>query len=250
MKYQVVIPYLASAADGREIEYAIEGWRRYFLEDHQIIVVGEGASQLANNKNIKHPDLVLIERERVPGRPGMYRQHLDYVACWRQVHRDYPADGFIFVADDVYAMNNFTITDVKVNKIQSMSFVGDMGSLNGWSVDKARTRRLLDKEGLPHRNFTTHLPIWFDWDKWEQIVDRYNMDEESYVVEDLYGNTFMTGDAVLLGGEGDFYRHPVWTTIYSPKELISKFDRKIWLVNSVSGWNLHLADFLRFKYGF
>ena len=44
MKYTpflVVIPYLASAAQGRELEYAIAGWRRHFKEDFLIVLTGE-----------------------------------------------------------------------------------------------------------------------------------------------------------------------------------------------------------------
>ena len=40
-KVLVVIPYLASAAQGRELEFAVAGWRKHFKENFLIVVVGD-----------------------------------------------------------------------------------------------------------------------------------------------------------------------------------------------------------------
>ena len=97
----VVIPWLPSGAQGRELEYAVAGWRRHFKEPHRIVVVGEGVTG-------KVPaGIEVIESHRVAPIEGMWRQHLDYVSCFRKVRHYHPdTDGFIFVADDCYAVND------------------------------------------------------------------------------------------------------------------------------------------------
>ena len=166
MKYTpflVVIPYLASAAQGRELEYAIAGWRRHFKEDFLIVLTGE------NLPHIEGDDIVLVESKRVPNVDGQYRQHLDYVSCFKKVRQRFPdSQGFIFVADDCYAINDFDLVDVLVPKFLERNLGGfHIDSPNGWRVDKAKTRCALVDGGYPQMNYTTHLPIWFDWDKIE-----------------------------------------------------------------------------------
>ena len=39
--FLVVIPWRKAGAQGTELKYAVEGWKRHFLDQHSIIVVGE-----------------------------------------------------------------------------------------------------------------------------------------------------------------------------------------------------------------
>ena len=140
METLVVITYLPSAAQGRELEYAIAGWRMHFKEpSFRIVVVGEHLSPLPGD------DLTFIESPRVPATEGNYRAHCDYVSCLRKVRKAFPEqEGFILVADDCYAMNDFTLEDVKVRKILETDLTTfKKDSSNAWRRDKARTRDLL-----------------------------------------------------------------------------------------------------------
>lgn len=233
----VVIPYLPSAAQGREIEYAVAGWRRHFKHPHLIVIVGEGLRALpAWIRNC--PGVVLIESPRVAGIPGQYRQHLDYVSCLRKVHEAFPeGTGFIMVADDCYAVNDFDLADVQFLKMQEPTFQFDPNSTNGWEQDKLKTRDVLFKAGLPTRNFTTHLPQYYEWGPLEALWEKYRMDRNSYVMEDLYYNTVYKDRLPFqLDKWRDNLKLGVYTKDPDPFELGRAFFQKIWITNSPDGW--------------
>ena len=245
-KILVVIPYCSDGAQGRELEYAVAGWRRHFKENYLIVLTGEN-----------HPitktgdDIICIESKRVDPIPGMYRQHLDYVSCFRKVHEAFPdSKGFIFVADDVYAVNDFDMSDVMFLKQRDSTMSASLESPNGWQRDKARTIQLLKKEGLPIRNFTTHLPQWFEWDKLEALWDKYDMDHNSYVLEDLYYNTyFPTRVPLQLHIDHDNLKCGVYRSNPRIDYITRAFKEKIWIQNSAEGWIPALDKMLANFYG-
>ena len=244
-KYLVVIPYLPSAAQGRELEYAIAGWRKHFKEDYIIVVVGE------NLPAIDAEDVVCLESKRVGATPGQWRQHVDYVKCFRAVRDAFPEyEGFIFVADDCYAVNDFDIADVKFLKMLAPEMDFNPESTNGWRRDKAKTKAALIAAGLPTRNFTTHLPYWFDWDKIETLWDRYDMDHQSYVIEDLYYNTYCADRKPFqLNADTDNLKCGVYDKSNETLERLRQApSQKIWITNSPDGWCADLEVLLQIHY--
>lgn len=247
---RIVIPYYPAGAQGRELEYAIEGWRRYFIEEHMIIVVGEGLDAIHSwCGGLPAPDVVLIESPRVPAEDGQYRQHLDYVSCLRKVRERYPAeDGFIFVADDCYAVNEFDLADVKLLKMLGPTMGFSASSANAWQRDKARTKAVLERDGYPTRNFTTHLPQWYDWRLLENLWRFYGMDGVSYVMEDLYYNIYCRRRIPFrLDRAADNFK----LGVYGPMDettIREAFTSKIWITNSPEGWSDMLASLLRERY--
>lgn len=183
-KTVIFIPYCWEGARGAELCLAVAGWRRHFRSPYVIVVVGEGVPYVHGD------DVVCVERPRVPAVPFMYRQHLDYVSCMRECRRLYPdSGGFIFAADDNYLVRDITVDDVRRLRYRDDVFETHP-EFGGWKIDQWRTRQLLDREGLPHRNFTTHVPCWFDWARLEELWRRYDMERNSYVVENLYYNIY------------------------------------------------------------
>ena len=249
MKYTpfpVVIPYLASAAQGRELEYAIAGWRRHFKEDFLIVLTGE------NLPHIEGDDIILVESKRVPNVDGQYRQHLDYVSCFKKVRQRFPdSHGFIFVADDCYAINDFDLVDVLVPKFLERNLGGfHIDSPNGWRVDKAKTRCALVDGGYSQMNYTTHLPIWFDWDKIEELWEKYDMLHQSFVIEDLYYNIFESDIAPVDIKAPNKYKFGVYNNNPSTIDNLHREAKNvIWVTNSPEGWTKLLDEFL-FEYYF
>lgn len=240
-KVLVVIPFCSQGAQGRELEYAVAGWRRHFKEDYLIVVVGENHPVTETGD-----DIVYIASERVPEKEGNYRPHLDYVSCFKKVHAAYPkSDGFIFVADDCYAVNDFDLTDVKVLKQIAPDFDGDATSPNGWRRDQAKTKKALVEAGLPSRNFTTHLPMWFDWDKIEALWEKYDMENNSYTIENLYYNTyFPTRIPLQLDMRFDNYKCGIYRENPNFDRIKAAFDGQIWITNSPVGWSERLSKML------
>ena len=243
----VVITYLPIAAQGGELEFAVAGWRKHFKENYRIVIVGENLPDFP----FMGDDITCIQSKRVPARQGQYRQHLDYVSCLKKVRAMFPdSDGFIHVADDCYAVNDFNLSDVKVLKCMHGMIDYDPLSPNDWRRDAMKTQRLLKGMGYPYRNFTTHIPIWYDWDKIEALWDKYDMENESYVIEDLYFNIyFPIAGAVELDEDSDPYKCGVYTTRPNPERLLSAFQNKIWITNNPDGWQKPLIALLEMHYG-
>lgn len=77
------------------------------------------------------PGVISIESKRIDDISGQYRQHLDYVSCFKKVHQMFPnSSGFIMVADDCYAVNDFDISDVKFLKMLEANFIFDEKTTN------------------------------------------------------------------------------------------------------------------------
>lgn len=244
-EYLVVIPYLAQAAQGTELEFAIAGWRKHFKEPFHIVVIGEGLPTITGG------DVDFIDWMRVPAIAGQYRQHLDYVNCFKEVHRRFPyTDGFIFVADDCYAVNDFDIHDVKFLKMLEPEFNCEQDTPNQWRQDKLKTKRVLKVGGWPVRNFTTHLPIWFEWDKIEELWETYDMAHNSLVVEDLYFNIYYPNRVPFkLNSATDNLKLGIYTTRPDEAEIQRAFEEKIWITNSPDGWQPALWERLEEYYG-
>ena len=244
-KYLVVIPYCSEGSQGRELEYAVAGWRKHFKEDYLIVLAGED-----------HPitktgdDICCVPSKRVDKIDGQYRQHLDYVSCYKKVREAFPdSDGFIMVADDVYAVNDFTIDDVRLLKSLPNPIFEHANPFNGWEIDKVKTRSLLLKEGYPIHNYTTHLPEWYEWDKLAALWEKYDMAHVSYTMEDLYYNIyFKDKEPLKLTGE-DSIKCGVYHGNPTEEYLRNALERKIWITNSPRGWCDLLDNILREHYG-
>ena len=244
-KTLVVITYLAKEAQGRELQYAIAGWRRHFKEDYMIVLTGEDLPYIEGN------DIAYVYSERVPASPGNYRAHLDYVSCLRKVRKRFPeSEGFILVADDCYAVNDFDLATGKALKFMPGGIDYDPQSPNPWRRDKMRTKRVLQANGYPQRNFTTHLPIWYEWEKLERLWDEFGMDRTSFVVEDLYHNIwYPIAGAAIVDEDSDSLKCSVYTTHPDPARLRRALDTKIWITNNPDGWQPALEAVLREHFG-
>lgn len=235
----VVIPWLPSAAQGNELRWAVAGWRRHFKQAHRIVVVGEGVTG-------KVPaGCTAIESPRVADVAGMYRQHLDYVSCLRKVRAAFPGHkGFILVADDCYAVNDFDMAEVCFLKQIADTFTGVQVAANGWLVDKWRTAQALQAGGWPCRNCTTHLPQWFEWDKVEALWQRYEMDRVSYTIEDLYYNIYYPRRVFFQLDATDNLKFGLYEQGITAERIRRVMARKIWLTNSPVGWSADLEAVL------
>ena len=232
-KILVVIPYFAGGTQGRELEYAVAGWRKHFKEDFQIVLVGDYHPVVDTGD-----DITFIECPRIDDVPGEYRAHLDHVHKFKKVMDAYPdMKGFIYTCDDIYAVNDFDMVDVLVLKEREREISATLDSPNAWRRNNAKTKQLLIKEGLPTRNFVCHLPVYYEKDKLLEIYDRYDCEHNSYVVEQLYFNTYFR-DRIPLHLNIDFDNYKCGINRPNPRlrYIERAFKEKVWITNSVEGW--------------
>lgn len=235
----IFIPYYAPGAQGCELQLAIAGWRQFFTDDYVICIVGE------NLPHVGGDDVLCIESGRVGPVDGMYRQHLDYVRCMKACHAAFPDSvGFIFAADDNYLIRPCSTADIQVVKYRDDDYnVNPLAG--GWKRDKYRTRQLLDRMGLPHRNYTTHVPCWFEWAKLEAVWERYDMEHQSYVIEDLYYNTYAVQDGQIQCSEVKFQLCDLDDADFMESEMAVK----TFICNSPDGYSAALEERLIAYYG-
>lgn len=244
-KILVVIPFLKSASQGRELELAIAGWRKHFKEDYQLVVVGDWIDACDKAD-------VFIECPRVkwPGQ-GNYWAHIDHVNKFRKVHELFPdTEGFIYTCDDIYALRDFTLEDVKKPKVRCREIIGSFGSKNAWVVDNYRTKKLLERRGLPVLNWVCHLPVYYEWDKLFAIYDMYDCDKKSRVIEQLYFNTYQADtDYVVIEEEPNDWQLKLWDKQWRPEDIEGAIGVKYWLANSVNGYKADIEKVLLKHYG-
>ena len=246
-KILVVIPYLASGAQGRELEFSVAGWRKHFKEDYLIVLVGDYHPIVETGD-----DIMFIEcpRVRCPGH-GNYWAHIDHVNKFRAVHETFPnSKGFIYTCDDIYATRDFTMKDVLVPKVRQKEISGSFHHKNKWVRDNFRTKCVLMREHLPVMNWVCHLPVYYEWDKLLAIYDKYECDKKSRVVEQLYFNIyFADSDYVMVEEPGNDYQFKMWYEYTDVKELKNALGKKMWISNSVRGWRPELEQALGEYYG-
>lgn len=241
----VVTPYISSP--GNEIELSIIGWNKYFATPFTRVIIGDRPKCLD-----RYPEVVHIPMARVSPIPGMYQPHLDMASKFFEITRLYPGEeGFIRVADDCYPVRPFSLDDVRVLKMQSPSFSGNEHSANGWKRDKWKTRQLLDHIGAPHRNFTIHSPMWYDMTRIRELIERFALRFNSYVIEDLYFNIYHPSEKpVLLDYVNENYRGMINSSngISTTRSFAEITATKLWFFNTNDGWSHHLAHLLSTYY--
>lgn len=245
-KYLVIMPFFAGGTQGREIEYAVAGWRRHFKEPFQLVIVGDYHPVVDTGD-----DITFIPCARVPVQPEYnYRPHIDFVNKFKAARKVFPdSKGFIFVADDVYAVNDFDIIDVKTLR-QNGDTIKAPNPTKAWDRERQKTKALLEREGYPTRNFVTHLPLWIEWDKLEALWERFDMEHNSYVLEDLYFNIYYpTRIPLQLNINYDNCKCGIYRQNPLYHYIQNAFSNKIWIQNSVEGWIPYLDKVLSEYYG-
>lgn len=245
-KIIVVIPYFNAQAQGKELYYSVAGWRKHFKEKFLIVIVGDYHPVVETGD-----DIVFIECPRVDNVGGEYRAHLDHVNKFKKVIEHFPdMKGFIYTCDDIYSVNDFTMKDVLVPKIRENNISSLPTSQNAWRRNNAKTKAVLLAEGLPTKNYVCHLPVYYEVDKLVAIWDKYDCYHKSYVVEQLYFNTYFSDvKPKHLSTDGEKYKFGVNKKYPSFAEIKRAMRDKIWINNTVYGWNSRLDRMLAEYYG-
>ena len=252
MEHLIVIPYLSRGAQGRELVYAVEGWKQHFKEPCYIVIVGDkdkNVAEVMTRAKQGEPAIEFIPCPRITPVEGQYTCHLDHVNKFRKVREQFPqSEGFIYACDDMYAVRDFTIGDVKYPKLKSLEMTAKHDSGNAWQRDLAKTRALCEKEGLPVWNWICHLPVYYEWDKLFAIYEKYDCYHQSYVVENIYFNTYHESPPFPI----DYNLVKFTMTGKSPEAVAEMYkaldEGKTWITNTPEGWCADLEVLLQIHY--
>lgn len=233
----VVLPYKQSGSQGAELRISLTAWRKFCKFKYHFIVVGEFDEQLKT----EFPWVEFIHCPTKEKREGQYNPHLDIQNKFKVVMDKYSQfyNGFIYMTDDEYAVKPFELSDIASVHYHNKTFIGNEKCPKSfWNYDKWKTRQLLDREGLPHINYTTHYPCYFEFKKMDEIRKKYNLCEESYVFDDVYFNYFEHEEPIL----DCEIRLGIWDRGIFERDFQKAVDNpKIkFMCNSVEGWSKEL----------
>ena len=236
MNTLVVLPYNQKGSQGNEIRLCLKTWQKFCQFEYHFIVIGEFDDSLKREFNW----VEFIYSKKIDSKCNQYNQHLDVQHCMEIVSNSFTNyNGFIWIADDNYAIKPFNLSDITTVHYHSLNFKGDEKSpCSYWKHDKWKTKQLLIKHNLPTINYTTHYPCYFEFSKLKEIWDKFNMREESYVLEDVYFNYFKHEEPVL----DNEIRTGIWNTKSYKKEFNSAINNPNikFICNSIGGWNKEL----------
>ena len=237
----VVLPYVRSGRQGNELRLALSAWRKFCKSKYHFVLIGDIEPDIQRDFNW----VEFIPVPKVSKKADQYTPHLDIqhkMEIAYNLYKDkYP--GFIWMVDDNYAIKPFYTYELKAIYMHSNSFSGEKNApIFFWNHNKWKTKQLLVKEHLPGVNYTTHFPCYFDFTKLKDLWDKYNLREESYVVEDIYFNSYnheivAPASAVRLG-------------IWNKQIFETEFEKAInnpeikFVCNSVEGWSKELEEAL------
>jgi len=189
-KISVVIPYLASAASGMELLYALRAWDENF-PGCQIVIIGD------------RPDFISDEVIHIPAIANFKSPQLDVTAKLLQaIASELVSEDFILSNDDIYPVNPIELSD-----ISDLKCAGFLGSTKrnanpAYRAKLYRTMELLQSRKLPFYDYSTHTPFLFNKTRLGKVIARYKADQEPLLVSSLYFNTCFPKDVpeVIKGG--------------------------------------------------
>lgn len=244
-KTLVILPYKQSSSQGNEIRLALNGWRKYCKFDYYFVVIGEFEESLRT----EFPWIEFIKYPTTEKKDNQYIPHLDMqhkmMFAMERFSNEY--DGFIWMVDDNYAIKPFELNDITAIHYHSLSFTGcEKCPTSFWRHDKWKTKQLLDKENLPNLNYTTHYPCYFEFKKLKEIWNKFNMMNESYVLEDIYFNYFKHEEPIL----DNEIRLGIWDMEIFDNEFNNAIENPNikFMCNSEKGWSYELEEKLRELY--
>ena len=233
----IIIPFIAKEAQGRELEFALKGWKRHFQAPAHIVVVGDyvPACGIDGVEFINCPRIEPVE--------GQYLPHLDIINKIDTALRHFPEyDQFCYSCDDIYAVNDFGPEEIMFPKVQDAVMpIIEGDESNGWWRDLEKTRRRCVEWGYETRNWVCHLPVMYDRVKYEAILAAHNCRKESFVVENLYYNCYYANRVPLVLGKGNNLKFPIQGA-FNSADIDRAFREKIWIYNSEGGWCKELED--------
>ena len=238
----IILPYVQKGSQGNEIKIALNCWRKFCQFKYHFIIIGEFENDLKNEFSW----IEFIYKQLIPKQTDQYYKHLDVQQCMEIIKIKYDKlyDGFIWMSDDFYSIKKFDLKDITTIHHHSNIFIGNEKQPAWyWNHDKWKTRQLLDKEHLPHINYTTHYPCYFEFNKLKEIWDKFNMRNESYVLEDIYFNYFKHDEPIL----DSTIRLGIWNKQIFDNEFQNAVNNPNikFVCNSVEGWSKDLENELQ-----
>ena len=228
--YLVVIPFKAGEAQGNELMLAMRGWMKHFKEQFRIVVVGDVGDLELPGLEGDCLEIMVIPHECKTENPP-----LDIVSKLLSVVEECPeVENIILTNDDIYPVNDFDVTEVKMLKADGLL-----------TSNRGKTLKMLQEKKLPVFDYGTHLPMFFEVEKLLDVIEKYDLKKEAMLLSSLYFNTVFPGRIpMMLDMSRDHLKVIVGRKNANLRLLREYIPKKVFVNNSVSGWSEDLEKII------
>ena len=265
-----MIPYLAKEAQGCELELAVAGWHKHFKEPHRVVVVGDWDEHveklLVCPEGKSEGSITFIDCPQIEPVRGEYLPHLDQMNKFRAVAAAFPEqEYFVYTNDDIYAVKDFTLQDVRLPKINSMLIPYIDEKETRWWGDMGRSRKLCVNNGWPIMDWACHLPVYYGFKLLFYLLTLYCAGK-SYEWQNIYFNRLRAAinavsevappnddsdieyrEPEIVPERGGKWKYAINTA--NPGIKTTEEAGAVWITNANCGWSEKLEELLKKHYG-
>lgn len=234
----VVIPYVSAEAQGNELRWALRGWAKH-MPDAKIVIIGDKEPWMDEE------ELAFIECHKIGVNPPM-----DILNKMQNViDSELIPDKFIWANDDQYPVNTIYFPDLEINKYHGMLEVNVKGAVGKYKENKQNTIDLLKENDMPLRDFSTHLPVVYEKSKLKEMFEKFDMEDQSYLIQSIYFNMFFPYDLpILLDIHSDNMKCGIYRQKVSVPNMRKFIKEKKFFNNSQTGFSDVFSKFMNEVY--
>lgn len=236
----VLIPYLASAAAGEELKYALRTWEKNFDGNIRVVVVGDKEDWFS--KEITHLPLEVhtIPEECGCDNPKHIRNpQADVAHKLLYAITSGEVDGaFILTNDDIFLLGPTTLSDLQQPKI--LGNLQDITKKGMYADNAKRTAAMLKSAGKETLNYGTHTPMVLDATKLADTIRGYQATEKGILLTSAYYNHHQPeprGLIKLNGGASGTILLSVYSDTPPTDVVLKAMKRRKYLNCNTKGWN-------------
>lgn len=198
-----VYVYAKGPAVWNEIYYSIESIIKYFDGFFRVFIYGDWPGDEIMDLytgSKKFTEIIWQETDRITGvkfAPIVDTNTKNTQMAWNH----YINDEFVYMYDDIVFLRPFSVKDIRpVTAIQYESKQKIDGLVEKrnkpyapkvkWEDLLIKTLLKLHEEGLPTFNYETHLPEMFSRKRLKEIIKKYDIPNNTYLISSLYYNNF------------------------------------------------------------
>jgi hypothetical protein len=234
----VVYPYVEKYAQWEELRYSLRSMAENFKEPFQVFIVGD------------RPKWLTDEAVHIPSPVVSKNPPLDIAKKLLLVIKDERVtDDFIWMNDDIYLLNPVVLEDIKFLKCAgTLESAKTSGTLH--QNNKGRTFGLLRSLKKSTWDYSTHLPFFFNKKLMADLIAKFNLAKQPYLITTLYHNFYFADRIPLtLSLQTDNMKLGVYRRNLNEKLFDQLASKKKFLNHSQSGFAPKVQKFLeqRFK---
>jgi hypothetical protein len=183
-RISVVYPYVheadgpATFAQWEELRYSMRSLKN-LNANFEVFVVGDDPGWFSDKVNY-------IPLPRICDNPP-----LDIINKLNKAieHPDI-TDDFIWMNDDIYIINRVELWEVYMLKAMNNLAKLDLKPKNLWYRNLIKTYEKLRQLKCSTWNYSTHLPFVYNKQKMQELIEVFDLENESYLITTLYHNYF------------------------------------------------------------